>query len=74
MEFSPRWFVFVTDSLFVIQHTRCNVSFPNKQTLLLQVEVKPDEGQDPRTTPGLLETHNSAFVLGVPRLTEHALG
>lgn len=56
----------VTDGSFVVQHMRCNVSFPNKQPLLLQVGVKLDEGQGPRTTPGLLKTHNSPFVLGVP--------
>lgn len=27
----------VTDSSFVVRHMRCNVSFPNKQPLLLQV-------------------------------------
>lgn len=55
-----------TDSSFVIQHTLWNVSFLNKQIILLPVRVEPGLGQDPRTTPGLLKTHNGVFVLGVP--------
>lgn len=71
---SQIWGGAVTDSSFVVQHMRCNVSFPNKQPLLLQVRVKLSEGQAPRTTPGLLKTHNRPLCSGSSCLSEHALG